>query len=160
MTQLGQIIDLATDPAVDFLDAIAGTDQILEDILFDLSICGTPTARCRIVGLTIVSTQNLDWQVWLWNKAAGPGAGIAENSFIGYWGFVAANAVQSGIAGDSLYYYFIPGLDIYYVDEDGLDARDPNDPAGRFHIGLKGAGKNQGAGGAIKIIFHVDPTHG
>lgn len=158
--QLGQIISLPTDPATQFRDAIASTEQIAEDILFDLSICGTPTARNRIVGMTIVSVQQLDWQIWLWHKTDREGAGIAENSFIGYWGFIGATAVQSGIPGDSLYYYFISGLDVYYTDDDASADRDPNDYAGRFHVGLKGAGKSAGDAGAVKIIFHVDPTHG
>lgn len=162
MSQLGQIVSLTTDPAVDFLDAIAQNAMDLESLALDLSICGTPTARCRITGISIVSTQALDWELWLWNKAAGAGAGIAANGFIGYWSFIGSAAKQ--IAGAGLYYYYIFGLDVPYTDEDtDTEKPDPLVPSGRFHLGLvnrSATAKTAGAGGAIKITLFVDPTHG
>lgn len=162
MSQLGQIISLTTDPAAHYTDGIAQNAQDLEDLALDLSICGTPTARCRIVGLSVVSVQNLDWELWLWRKAAGAGAGIGADSFIGYWSFLGANAKQIGGAGR--YYYFIPGLDIPYTDEDTRDERpDPLAPVGRIHLGLvnrSAVAKLAGDAGMIKITLLVDPTHG
>lgn len=162
MSQLGQIVSLTTDPAVDFLPAIAQNAMVLEDLALDLSICGTPTARCRITGISIVATEALDYEIWLWRKAAGAGAGIADNSFIGYWAFDGSAAKR--IAATGLYYYFIFGLDIPYTDEDTPEERpDVAVPSGRFHIGLvnRSAGaKTAGADGALKITLFVDPTHG
>ena len=160
MSQLGQIVSLTTDPAVDFVDAINDEAMDLESLRLDLSICGTPTARCRITGIAIVSTQNLDWRLWLWRKAAGVGGGIADDSFIGFWAFAASSAAR--IAGAGLYYYYIFGLDIPYTDEDAAADRDPANPSGRFHLGLQpySGGKNAGETGAVKITLFVDPTHG
>jgi hypothetical protein len=161
MSQLGQIISLTTDPAVDFVDAIVDEAMDLESLALDLSVCGTPTARCRITGITLVSTEALDWRLWLWRKAAGAGAGIAADSCIGYWQFVAASAAR--IASTGLYYYFIFGLDIPYTDEDlPTEKPDPLAPSGRFHLGLQptSGGKSAGEAGAVKITLFVDPTHG
>ena len=161
MSQLGQIVSLTTDPAVDFVDAISDEVMDLESLELDLSICGTPTARCRITGISIVSTEALDWRLWLWRKAAGPGADIAANSFIGFWTFASSAAVRIGATG--LYYYFIFGLDIPYTDEDTAEEKpDPTKPSGRFHLGLQptSGGKSAGEAGAVKITLFVDPTHG
>lgn len=162
MSQLGQIITLTTDPAVDFVDAIAQNAMDLESLALDLSVCGTPTARCRITGIAIVATQALDYELWLWRKAFGAGAGIAADSFIGYWTFQAAMAVQIG--GTGLYYYYIYGLDVPYTDEDTAEEKpDSTKPSGRFHLGLvnrSATGKNAGETGALKITLFVDPTHG
>lgn len=158
MSQLGQIISLTTNPETDFTDGIADEAQDLENLALDLSVCGTPTARCRITGITLVSVQNLDWRLWLWRKAAGAGAGIGVDSAIGFWAFTAASAARIGAMG--LYYYYIFGLDIPYTDED-----DPNDrpsPSGRFHLGLQptSGAKLAGDAGMVKITLFVDPTHG
>lgn len=161
MSQLGQIIALDTDPAANYLDAIATNAMVLENLQLDLSICGTATARSRITGMAIVSVEALDWELWLFRKAAGVGAGIATNSFIGYWSFLGATAKQ--IAATGLYYYYIFGLDVPYTDDDPSSVRDATNFAGRFHLGLvnrSAAAKTAGAGGAIKITLFVDPTHG
>lgn len=161
MSQLGQIISLTTDPAVNFVDAIADEAMDLESLALDLSVCGTPTARCRITGIAVVSVEPLDWRLWLWRVAAGPGADIAANAFIGYWQFTAAAAVR--IAATGLYYYYIFGLDVPYTDEDEpANKPDPLRPSGRFHLGLQptNGAKTAGAGGAVKITLFVDPTHG
>ncbi len=161
MSQLGQIISLTTDPTVDFVDAITDEAIDIASLALDLSICGTPTARCRVVAIGIVATEGLDWRLWFWRKAAGAGAGIADNSFIGFANFPVANAVR--IASTGLYYYYASGLDIPYTDDDTADERpDPANPSGRFHVGVQptSGGKSAGGGGAIKITLYVDPTHG
>lgn len=161
MSQLGQIISLTTDPATDFVDAIADEAMDLESLALDLSICGTPTARCRITGISIVSVEPLDWRLWLWRKAAGPGADIAADSFIGAFQMIAATATR--IASTGLYYYFLFGLDVPYTDEDTADEKpNPLEPSGRFHLGLQptSGAKSAGEAGAIKITLFVDPTHG
>lgn len=161
MSQLGRLYIIDTDPAVDF---IAGLAQNAEDLIHltpDMAIGASPDCRFRLVGCSIISDQNLAWELNFWSREAGSGAAtVALDSFLGRWTFAAGDGVR--IAGAGSYRYFIFGLDIPYIDEDPRSDRDPP-YNGRIHLSLvnrSAASKNAGPTGEVKVRLYVDPTGG
>lgn len=163
MAQIGQLYTLTTDPNTQFVSAIGQNDQLIEDWAVDLAVAGTPTARNRVRAVSLLAAENLDWVLWFWHKAAGVGAGIVTDSFIGFLPLPATGARRIGGAG--LWYYYLSGqtIDLPYTDLDVDTSKpDPLAPSGRIHLGLQptSAGKSAEAAGVVKISLHVDPTQG
>lgn len=165
--QIGQIIQIRTNPATQLIAALAQNDGL--DLTMTMLPDGTApapgyvdpglgaggSARSRLKSLSIVSVENLDWEVWLWGtgtfngSASDPGAVYP----FGRWAFVAANAKQIG--GSGLYYYYIDGLDVPYAD---LSPRQ-----GCVHLTLVNrsvASKSADAAGAILLQLGFENAYG
>lgn len=124
-------------------NAAAQIDALLPPTLQDVN----GQARFVISSLTIVSIQNLAWEIWIWRKAARntltAGVTSGGSDFVGRWTFAAGDAVQEAGTGDFVYY--IDGLDIPYSDDDH---------SGKLHIDLINrsvTGKSSGDAGAVQV---------
>ena|SRR3990167_9738754 len=156
--QLGILYNIRTDPEVDFTGAIV---QNAMDTV-ELTPEGFQGRRFRLTNLIVVSVEPLDWEVWLWAKASYASATPGASQFLGYWSFQGAFAKRIGGAG--LYYYFIPGLDVYYEDEGWAESSPgPNPTPPAIHLGLvnrSAAAKSAGEAGAVLVQMQVDLTAG
>jgi len=119
-----------TDPSTQFRGALAQNAGVDLDFLLPPTLQGiNGTAWGTIKSLTIVSIQNLDWELWLWQSATHStltaAVTAAGSNWIGRWTFVAGDAVQKAGTGD--FQYYIDGLDIPYFDAD---------KAGKLHLTL------------------------
>ena len=103
-----------------------------------------PHAACHVVGVQILSAEQLDWGVYLYRKNTYNVATIDSNFLAGYWEFVASTARR--IAATGPYIYFdASSPQIPYWDEDRL---------GQIHMGLvnrSAAGKSADDAGAISV---------
>lgn len=143
------IATLKTDKDTEFTGALATNAVEYEDIALPSALSGIGgRARIRLSMISIIATENLDYELMLFSKDTHATSDPDTNSFLGNWRFVAATAVR--IAGAGLYYYFISGLDVPYVDDDA---------SGELHVGLVNrsvASKTAGAGGALSVSFTFD----
>ena len=141
------------------LDSVLKTPGIAQDAGFDFDI-PVPVAagnnfgatRVRINSIIILSAENLAWEVWLWSKSAREGAGYDADSWLGRWSFVTTtDAVRK--TGDAIYRYFIPDLDIPYVDEDAADG--VNTTTGNLHLTIipRGAAHVAGQDLVVKVTM-------
>lgn len=111
--------------------------------------------RCRAIlrGISILSQQNLAWELWLFSKATYQTGVIDTDSFRGFWSFAAGDAKR--IAGAGFYYYYVDGLYVPYEDDSAL---------GQLHATLVNrsvTGKlAQGAGGDIVVKFLLENAYG
>jgi hypothetical protein len=159
--QVGQIILVQTDPATQFTATLAQNATLGVDIppvpatgvaanppvgYVDQGLGGTSVA-CRIRGITVVSVDNLDWEVDVFSAAVA--TAIASASFLGGWRFIAADGKQ--FAGAGSFYYYKGGLDIPYFDAAG---------AGKIHLVLCNRSASGKTTGAIQIILHAEPSYG
>lgn len=163
--QAGQLIAVRTDPATQFIGALAQNaaatvnlaqaqagqdsgDGYLDGGLVSASL------QARLRSLLIQSRENLAWEVWLWGKDTFNASltDPAQNFPLGRWAFTAAMGVQ--IAGAGLWYYYIDGLDQAYVDLDRT---------GELHLMLvnrSAAAKSAGADGAVCLQLNFENTLG
>jgi hypothetical protein len=136
---------------VNFLDALVTNAKSDADLVLPGALAGmNGNARGRLKSITILSVENLDWEIQLYRKDAFTGASIDVDSFTARWSFVAADAVR--VAGAGNYLYYIDGLDHEYVDEDN---------SGELHVRLINrsvASKTANAGGAIVVKFYLEPS--
>ena len=103
----------------------------------------------QLKSLTIISDQNLDWEIMVWSSATHGVADLDTNQFIGRWTFAATDAVQ--VAGTGSYYYYIDGLDVSYADADY---------SGKLHLTLinrSATAKNAGATGEVVVKARLAP---
>lgn len=150
---VGGVLYVASDSAVDFLGAIAQNATQLADItISDQGIAAGRRCRSVLRNLMIASTENLDWEVWLFSKTGGV-TGVPNTETVrGFWSFVAADAKRIGGAG--LYYYYVDGLYVPYEDL-GM--------TGQLHAGLVNrsvAAKTANAGGALIVRFGLEQCNG
>lgn len=73
-------------------------------------------AQLRVTALSIISVQNLAWELWLFGSNAFQTADFSTDQFLGFWGFNAADARRVNSGTYAQYYYYIDGLNIPYVD--------------------------------------------
>jgi hypothetical protein len=136
--------------ATQFTTAIAQNAGEQEDIQLTGGLAGVGgNALNLLLGLAIVSKENLAWEVMLFNKATGPNADPAIDSFIGRWTFTTGDSVQIG--GTGLFYFYIFGLEVPYRDEDYT---------GKLHVVLinrSAAAKTADANGYLTIKFDLQP---
>jgi hypothetical protein len=162
--QSGQLISVRTNPATQFLGALAQnaaltlnltmpiTGAIQADGYVDAGLAAGNAVRSRLRSIWIASMENLAWEVWLWASdafAASP-TNPALVFPLGRWTFVANDGVRIG--GTGLYYYYIEGLDHAYADFDDT---------GEIHLMLvnrSAAAKSADAAGAILIQMQFEPT--
>lgn len=118
-----------TDPTTQFRGAIVQNNKIDLDYNLPTTLRGVNgDARGSLRSLTIVSIQNLAWEVWLWESTnhitLTGGVTVAGSNVIGRWTFAAGDGIQD-VTGD--YIYYIDGLDVAYFDADKM---------GQLHLSL------------------------
>ena len=141
---------ITSNPAVDFIAGCAQDAGIAADLVVPKAVARQGDVSASLWGITILSVQNLAWEVWAFARDTGPSGVIATEVFLGRWTFSAADAVRVGGAG--LYHYSKTGLDIPYRDED---------LTGELHLLLVNrsvAAKNAGVTGAVKVTVILQPT--
>jgi len=104
-----------------------------------------PTIRSRIRKITILSEQNLAWDVMLFKNTYTPPLSTDPDlhPLVEWLSFLAADAVR--VAGVGLYIYTWTGLDIPYFNTDA---------PGQIHVGLinrDAVAKIAGAGGNVVV---------
>ena len=129
----------------------------------NLVMPGSLGGRSRIVGVRIISDENLAWEPNIFGSDAfeggAPGADLDTDSFLGRHAFAVGDGLQ--IAATGPYYYFVSDLDIPYRDGDhpgpsGVSA------SPELHVWLvnRSAGaKTAGAAGEIMVEFLLVPTN-
>lgn len=146
-------------PSSQFTETLA-QDQISANYNLGLPI---QQARVFINGFTIVSMENLSWELWLFDKAANLTADPATDRLVGLWQFSALVAGQVGYTvtpqatgvANTLFRYHVIGNMIPYLDRDfggGLGS------APALHVRLvnrSAAAKSADAAGAIQITAFV-----
>lgn len=141
---------LATDPDDQFTDALATNAVENENLVLPGSLAGVNgAAQGYVRSITIVSDQNLSWELQWYQADTFQNADPEVDSFLSYWLFAAADGVQ--VAGTGLYRYYVDGLAIPYRDSDG---------SGEMHLSLvnrSATSKNAGATGEIKVTLGVEP---
>lgn len=164
--QAGQLIAVRTNPATQFIDALAQNAALtlnltpppagspMQDGYVDEGLAAGRGVRARLRSIVIVSVENLAWEVWLWGKDTFNASQTdpAGEFLVGRWAFVTGDGIQIGGAG--LYYYYIEGNDQPYGDLD---------KTGEIHLMLvnrSAAGKTPGVDGAILVQLNFEPTYG
>lgn len=105
-----------------------------------------PTIRSKITRITVISEQNLAWDIMLFKAAFTPPltADADLHPLVDWLSFAAADAVR--VAGAGLFLYTWSGMDFPYYTTDVM---------GRIHVGLINrdavAKLAAGAGGAIAV---------
>ena len=161
--QIGQLVLVQTDPATQFVDAIAQNALAELDLsmpsgsqqggpgFVDGGLAAGGAVRSRVKSIVIASVENLDWVVWLFADKNYGNANPANVNLCGYAALPASSAKRIGNTG--LYYYFLAGLDLPYVDLGKL---------GQIHLGLQptSAGKSAGAPGSVRVQLWAEPALG
>lgn len=155
--QLGQVFKVRTDKDVDFTAAAAQNAMITADLINN-SVGAGGNARSRIKSISILSDQNLAWEVNFFGDSnfMVNQANLDSVLFLGRWTFQVADGLQ--IAATGPYLYYVDGLDIPYLDADGAT---PPAHVGQIHVGLvnrSATAKNAGATGEIVLELGVEPT--
>jgi hypothetical protein len=161
-----------SNPTVDFLEALT-TNQASATVNLPLP---TRDAAWFVQSFTLVSVENLEWELQVFSSADNLGGTVATAKFIGSWQFVAMVAGPPASPGypvdqvdaspaDALYKYYIDGNMIPYLDEDQLSAASqasggtyPNNA--HLHIRLvnrSSASKSANAGGAVQLTAWCAP---
>lgn len=111
--------------------------------------------RCRVHGVRIISKQNLAWELEFWGASVlgtPGGSDIDKEFFLGKFAFVAADGSQA--TGDTFYHYFVPVLELSYMDID---------MTGKVHLRLINrdvTSKQANTNGAVVVELEVEPTQG
>lgn len=158
--QAGQLVYVQTDPTTQFTAAISQNAAATLNMApggslgqVDGGLSGNRSCKARLRSIGIKSVEGLDWEVWLWGKDTFATATAMADRYP--WGFAALAVATVGrqIAGAGIYYYYLAGLDIPYVDLDD---------SGEVHLGLipRSAGKSANASGTIQITLGFEPTLG
>lgn len=154
MAQIGQVQILRTVAASEFREAAAagvmlGLDKSVAEI------AGGLTVRYRLKAIIIQSKENLAWMLWLFSKAIALQLTTTDPDvakLLGFWKFAVADEEQrDGSTG--LYYYYIDGLDVPVVDDDGTT---------KLHLGLVSRSGNKSAGdaGAVSVGLVLEECNG
>jgi len=141
---------LRTDKDVEFTGEIVQNAMESENIALPGTLDGiNGTARCRIKAVTIISDENLQWELWFWANDLFQESNLDADRFVGKILFAAADGTR--IAATGAYYYYQEDLDIAYEDLD---------KTGELHVSLinrSAAAKTAGAGGEIVVEFIMEP---
>lgn len=136
---------IQTDNAVNWTGALAQNAQANESIV-------VPWADAHLelilTAITVVSDQNLAWELDFWRNGNFGTSNPNTDGFIGNWQFQAVDGFQ--IAGTGSYRYFISGLWIPLWDETGAQTLFTS------LVNRSAASKNAGATGRITVTFHVE----
>lgn len=138
-----------TDKDTEFTGAIVQNAAEEENIVISSGLSGM-NGQVELVlrGVSIVSDQNLAWELDFWASDLFAESNLDADSWIARWSFATGDAVQ--IAGAGSYYYYIDGLEIPLWD---------NDKSGEIHVALvnrSATSKNAGATGEIVVTFWLE----
>ncbi len=153
----GNVFLAATDPAAHFLGAQAQNVLATENVLLPFSIGAGMHARAVIRHLTIVSVQQLAWEVAFFGRSTFHNALVGPNSFLARFRFSSSEGVQYG---SGPYCYHAANIDLPYADRD-IDQGPQR--GGQLHLLLTNrspVAKSAGADGAIQIVCFMEPTLG
>jgi hypothetical protein len=117
-----------------------------------------PHAECHIEAISILSAQNLAWEIYLYRRSTFNQAAIDDNYLAGRHVFAATDGLQIAATGPFLYY--TSNVNIPYWDE---EPRNSTVPQGRIHLGLVNrsvTGKSADDAGAISIRLICSPGFG
>lgn len=152
------MIDISANPlalirsvsTVNFLGGAAQNAPLKEDLLFPHEHSHSREGIIESIGL--ISVQNLAWDVFFYGGTA-QYTTIDADTFIAKQSFLVADGVS--FTGQTLYYYGLDSLAIYYKD---LDAADLN--AATLHVTLvnrSATAKNANQTGGIVLIVGIRP---
>jgi hypothetical protein len=146
MSQLGRLHRIATNPATQFISAIAqNAGEYLGLSATELGI----TAKGRVARVVLRTIENKDWEVYFYATSANNTALPSTNKYLGRCAFVAADGKQIAATGPYLY---DKACDVPVEDAGG---------ASKIHVVLVNRGTLTTAGAdRIGLELHVDPTHG
>lgn len=161
-------LPVASDPTVDFLEALA-TNEISADVNLVLP---TRDSLWFIRAISIVCLQNLAWEVQLFTKAANLGGTFDTDNFLGVWQFgvlVPGPPASPGYPvtevgaspADPYFHQYIDGNMMPYYDLDQMERRNNpgTGPTNNAHLHVRlvnrsAASKIAGASGALKVTFY------
>lgn len=147
MSQLGRLTRIATNPATDFILAIAqNAGQYLGLTATQLGIL----AKGRVARVVMATLDNKDWEIYFFSTAANNTGLPSTTKYLGRCAFVVADGKQ--IAGAGLFLYD-KSCDIVIHDEGA---------ASKIHMVLvnRSAVANTAGADRIGIELQIDPTHG
>jgi hypothetical protein len=151
---------VTSNPATQFVEALA-QDEI--SINYDLAL-PVKSPLVFVNGFTIVSAENLAWELWLFATSIGLTDLPSTDALVGMWAFPVIAAQQVGYtvtpAGtgvpNTLYRYHITGNMIPYYDEEWMNSNSTGYPA--LHLRLvnrAGVAKTAAAPGALAITAFI-----
>jgi hypothetical protein len=155
--QAGVIFPVSSIDGTHFVGSLAQNASLAEDLPLGGALGAGGATACRIRGMSIVSSDNLAWEVQVFGAHDGPSPDPNLDRFLGYRGFMTGGAIQIG----ALWYYYIDGLDIPYRDQDlgqhvGAAVNIP-----QLHLRLAnrsaGAKTAYSAGGRIRLTLNLEP---
>lgn len=157
MSQSGNREVVIATSGVYFTATLAQNAGLSARIPLPESIAAGRHARCLVQTLQITSFDRLDWEVWLFaNKQFQSAGDPTLERFLGYWGFLTGSGDGKQIGGAGLYHYYIDGLGVQYLDEDGH-----NDPASGCFLNVLLVNRSAGAktaGAWFQMTFGCEPT--
>jgi hypothetical protein len=157
--QSGNLFKVQSLATVNFLSALATNAGQYEDLALPQALGAGRVARCRLRSITLVSTENLAWELWLLSKTGGTTANADTDPTRGFWSWAAGDAKR--VAGAGLFHYYIDGLDVAYEDEDRAGGAAGTDAYLHCCLVNRSVGaKTANAGGALTVRFMLEPSFG
>lgn len=139
-----------SDKDTHFTGTIAQNANENENIVVPGCLAGIRgNVRSYLRSITILSDQNLAWEIMMFSADSFDDADADVDTMIGWWQFSTAGAVQIAAAG--LFRYYIDGLAVPVLDDDNTS---------EIHIMLlnrSATGKNSGATGEIVVELVLEP---
>lgn len=118
------------------------TTALAQDAIDLESFAAMPSASVQITRVTVLSDQNLDWDIMFFKNATSqPNTDADLDTLVDWITFAAGDGVQ--VAGTGLWRYSVSGLRLNYKADDRV-----------FHVGLinrNAVAKNAGATGELVI---------
>ena len=141
-----------SDKDVQFTGAIAQNAGENEDFASGLEL-----KECALVGIEVISKQNLDWEIWFSSKTCATNFGNTDLDLDGYLGrclFAVADGKQSTDSGVTSYYYSKEMASPIIL-------RDDTTTNTKFNLHMRlvnrnATAKNAGATGEIVVKLAVD----
>jgi len=148
-----RIIILRSDKDTHFTGSLSENAGELEA----LTITATQfTNEFVIEQISIISNQNLEWDLFIWSSSIGPDTSdYDDDTYIEYQNFPKTTGKQIGGAGG--FYYSASDIKIPYRDDD-IDER----ANGSVHCTLvnrSSTSKNAGATGEVVVVMYIRPIY-
>jgi hypothetical protein len=114
---------------------------------------GAGAKKFAILAVELLADQNLDWELWFWNKSTAEDTDLDLDAYIGRVAIAVADHKQYGASGT---YYVNKELaaPIVYIDDDA-PGTEP-----KLHVSLlnrSATSKNAGATGEVVLIVTCEP---
>lgn len=151
MGQAGNLLVVRSLRSVHFQGTIAQNAIATANLQVPGAAAGPVPMRVR--NIEVISKENLAWELQFFGSAQFQvPANIDQDQYLGVWSFATADGIRQAATG--YYYYYIDGLDIPIVDQDGT---------GQLHVALvnrSAAGKSAAAAGELVIKVGCENTYG